>query len=290
MSPPRFPLAAYPILGAAVRIFAKCQIVTPLPSRREADALFLRRWPSSATRALSIALRRVVALGKGAAASESRKTGGVSDRYVPAAGRAALTPAFDAVNAVAMRQGQWRPLVVARTRAQRPSRILDLGCGTGAMAIALGHGLPGARLIGIDGDPQVLRRANARARAAGVSLELHEALADRIPLPDSCVDCVVSTLVFHHLSPTVKRDALAEIRRVLMPRGRLLICDVGRAQDPIMRAAFFLVQLLDGFTTTRENAGGKLPQIVAEAGFKDVTVVGRFRTGGGTLDLIEATR
>jgi ubiquinone/menaquinone biosynthesis C-methylase UbiE len=214
----------------------------------------------------------------------------VSERYVPAAGRAAFTPLFDAVNGVTMRQGRWRPLLISRMRAKGACRILDLGCGTGAMAIAVGRELPSARVIGIDGDLEVLRRAHDKAAAVGVELELHEALADAVPLADASVDCVVSTLVFHHLPPKVKRDALAEARRVLEPGGRLLICDVGRAQDPLMRGVFLLVQLLDGFKTTQENARGKLPQIVAKAGFKDVAVLRRFRTGGGTLDVIEGTR
>jgi ubiquinone/menaquinone biosynthesis C-methylase UbiE len=213
----------------------------------------------------------------------------VTNRYVPAAGRTWFTPFYDAVNAVAMRQGRWRPLLVERAvSVGAATRILDLGCGTGAMALAIGREVPDVKLIGVDGDPEVLKKARAKARAAGISLELHEALADRLPLPDGYVDCVLSTLLFHHLAPAVKRDALAEVRRVLVPGGRLLICDVGRAQDPVMRAAFFAVQLLDGFSTTRENASGKLPKIVSQAGFSAVEVFGRYRTGGGTLELIEA--
>ena len=169
-------------------------------------------------------------------------------------------------------------------------RILDLGCGTGAMALALARASPSATLIGVDGDPDVLERAQAKARAEGIELELHEALADRLPIPDANVQCVVSTLMFHHLAPSMKRAALTEARRVLEPGGRLLICDVGRASDPAMRAAFFAVQLLDGFANTRAHARGELPQIVSQAGFSAVTVVGRYRTGGGTLDLIEALR
>lgn len=158
------------------------------------------------------------------------------------------------------------------------------------MTIELARDLPAAKVIGIDGDPAVLRRARAKAAAVGVELELHEALADAIPLADCSVDCVVSTLVFHHLPAEVKRDALVEARRVLAPGGRLLICDVGRPQDPAMRAVFFLVQLLDGFETTRENVNGRLPQIVAESGFSDVAILRRVRTGGGTLEVIEASR
>jgi ubiquinone/menaquinone biosynthesis C-methylase UbiE len=215
----------------------------------------------------------------------------VSDRYVPAAGHAVLTPLYDAVNAIAMRQGRWRPRLVERAVGSgAPTRILDLGCGTGEMALAIARASQAVTVIGVDGDAEVLRRAAAKARAEGVELELHEALAGSIPLADADVDCVVSTLMFHHLAPTAKRAALAEARRVLAPGGKLLICDVGRASDPLMRGAFFAVQLLDGFANTREHARGALPDIVSNAGFSAVTVFGRYRTGGGTLDLIEALR
>jgi ubiquinone/menaquinone biosynthesis C-methylase UbiE len=167
---------------------------------------------------------------------------------------------------------------------------LDLGCGTGAMTLALAHACPNATLIGVDGDPDVLERARTKACAEGIDLELHEALADRLPFPDADVQCVVSTLMFHHLAPSAKHDALAEVWRVLEPGGRLLICDFGRASDRAMRAAFFAVQMLDGFANTREHARGELPGIVSRAGFSDVTVLGRYRTGVGTLELIEALR
>jgi ubiquinone/menaquinone biosynthesis C-methylase UbiE len=222
--------------------------------------------------------------------------GEVSDRYVPAAGRRVFTPFYDAVNAVAMRQGQWRPRLVERALSSRAlgsaaaMRILDLGCGTGEMALAIARAAPDVHLIGIDGDPDVLERAAIKARAEGVELELHEALADRLPLADADLDCVLSTLMFHHLLPSAKRAALAEAWRILRPGGRLLVCDIGRAGDPLMRAAFFAVQLLDGFPNTREHARGELPEIISQAGFSAVTVFGRYRTGGGTLDLIEALR
>jgi ubiquinone/menaquinone biosynthesis C-methylase UbiE len=223
-------------------------------------------------------------------------SGEVSDRYVPAAGRRVFTPFYDAVNAVAMRQGQWRPRLVERALSSRalgsaaPMRILDLGCGTGEMALAIARAAPDVHLIGVDGDPDVLERAAIKARAEGVELELHEALADRLPLADADLDCVLSTLMFHHLLPSAKRAALAEAWRILRPGGRLLVCDIGRAGDPLMRAAFFAVQLLDGFPNTREHARGELPEIISQAGFSAVTVFGRYRTGGGTLDLIEALR
>ncbi len=128
------------------------------------------------------------------------------------------------------------------------------------MALALARACPSATLIGVDGDPDVLERARAKAQAEGVELELHEALADRLPIPDASVQCVLSTLMFHHLAPSVKHGALTEAWRVLEPGGRLLICDIGRPSDPVMRGAFFAVQLLDGFANTRAHVRGELPR------------------------------
>ena len=88
--------------------------------------------------------------------------GAVSDRYVPAAGRGVFTPLYDTVNAVAMRQGQWRPRLVERALgagAGAAPRILDLGCGTGEMALAIARASPAVTLIGVDGDGDVLKRA-----------------------------------------------------------------------------------------------------------------------------------
>jgi SAM-dependent methyltransferase len=94
--------------------------------------------------------------------------------------------------------------------------------------------------------------------------------------------------VFHHLAPDTKARALAEVRRVLRPGGRLVIADYGGPRDPLMRAAFLCVQFLDGFQGTRQHAAGKLPELIAQAGF-DVHTIDRLRTLSGALELLAAT-
>jgi len=208
-------------------------------------------------------------------------------RYVPAAGRRALTALYDPAMRLTMREGTWRPKLLRRLTSGSPESVLDVGCGTGTLAIDLARA--GLRTIGIDGDPDVLRRAAEKAREAGVELDLRKGLADAIPLVDVSVDRVVCSLVLHHLPLATKTRTLAECRRVLRPGGRLVVADWGRATDPLARAGFLGLQLLDGFETTRDHAAGRIPGLIADAGFS-VSEFDRIRTAWGTLELLEAHR
>jgi ubiquinone/menaquinone biosynthesis C-methylase UbiE len=96
------------------------------------------------------------------------------------------------------------------------------------------------------------------------------------------------SLLLHHLDPGAKRAALDDARRVLKPGGRLHIADWGSPHDPLMRSSFLLLQLLDGFENTRDHVAGRVPGLVREAGFEDVTTYARLRTAWGSLDLLAA--
>jgi ubiquinone/menaquinone biosynthesis C-methylase UbiE len=156
-----------------------------------------------------------------------------SERYVPAAGRASLTGLYDPVMALTMRERRFRRVLVERLLAEDPGVILDVGCGTGTLAVELARSAPRARLIGLDGDPGVLWRAAEKARAARVKLELLAASATAIPLADASVDGIVSSLVLHHLSSEAKQTVLWEVRRVLRPHGLFLLADWGKPGDPL---------------------------------------------------------
>jgi ubiquinone/menaquinone biosynthesis C-methylase UbiE len=214
----------------------------------------------------------------------------VSDesRYVPAAGREAFTGLYDIGVRLTMREKRWRPLIVEEIAAVDPDVVVDLGCGTGTLTIPIAERLPDARVVGVDGDPKILDLA--RAKGGSDRIEWVEGLADDLPFDDGEVDVVVTTLVFHHLPLGVKRAALAEARRVLLPGGRLVVGDWGRPQDPLMSLAFYALQSLDGFGTTNDNRRGMVPELIAETGFEDLRVLRRLRTAVGTFEVMVASR
>src|SRR5436190_13055242 len=212
-----------------------------------------------------------------------------TERYVPALGRDGLTALYDPLIALTVRERTFKEGLLDQASLTGGQRVLDLGCGTGTLAVWAKQREPGIDVVGIDGDPGILPRARRKAEHAGVEIDFTEALADDLPFEDATVDRVLSSLLFHHLSREVKERAAAEVARVLRPGGELHLADWGPG-GPLMRAAFLSVQLLDGFETTGDNVSGRLPEILAGAGLRDVRERRRLRTISGSMVLLSARR
>lgn len=209
--------------------------------------------------------------------------------FMPALRFHRLTPLFDIVAAATVRDRAIKSRVLARAKIASGEDVLDLGCGTGTLAIAAGRATPGARLTGLDADPAILRRARSKATSAGVGIRFDEGMSTALPYADDSFDLVLSTLFFHHLPDDAKRETAHEISRVLRPGGRLVVGDVGRPHDLVMRLAVRLtVQLLDGVATTALNVGGGLPRVLSAAGLRETTVHERVRTPTGTYEVLTA--
>lgn len=208
--------------------------------------------------------------------------------YIPATRWRIFTRLYDPVLNLLMREQSFRALMLERVGENLPEggTAVDFGCGTGTFAIALAAQRPDAEVIGVDGDPEILARARAKDGADAVEWE--EGLAQEVPLADESADVVTMSLMLHHLLPDDKRAALAEARRLLKPGGRLNVADWGPPSDPLMSAIFFASQAIDGFDRTRDHRADRLPTFIAEAGFGPVERYGRFRTAGGSLDLLTA--
>jgi ubiquinone/menaquinone biosynthesis C-methylase UbiE len=201
-----------------------------------------------------------------------------------------LTHFYDSIVAVTMREGLFRGKLAQQVLAGLPAdaRIADVGAGTGTFAIELAAAASEAKVIGVDGDPEVL--AIAAAKEGADAVEWKRGLAAELPLADSSCDRVTMSLLLHHLDPAGKRAALAEALRVLKAGGSLHVADWGRPQDPLMRLGLFTLAIFDGFDGIRDHAAGRLGDFIADAGFAEVLRHDRLRTAWGTLELLSAQR
>jgi len=118
-----------------------------------------------------------------------------------------------------------RDRVIELAHPQTDDVVVDLGAGTGLLALALA---PRVRdLVAVDISERMLERLDDAAIADGIhNVEAVVADLRQLPLDDESATLVVSNYAFHHLHDTGKELALAEARRILRPGGRLVICDM----------------------------------------------------------------
>jgi len=114
-------------------------------------------------------------------------------------------------------------------------RILDLGCGRGAVLLMAAQHLTSGRAVGVDlwrgvdqsGNSEEATRRNAVAEGVAERVELHTADMTALPFEDNSFDVVVSSLAIHNIGGRAGREkAIDEAVRVLRPGGRLLIADI----------------------------------------------------------------
>lgn len=210
--------------------------------------------------------------------------------YLPALRFDLLTPVYDPVVALTTREHKFKATLLHLAELDHSQRVLDVGCGTGTLAIEAAKRHPGIEMVGIDGDPAVLARARHKAAAADVRVGFEQAYSTDLPFPDHSFDRVLSSLFFHHLPADQKHRTFAEVARVLAPGGRLHVADWGKPSGLAMRLLAWPLQLLDGVEYTADNIAGRLPDYMRSAGLTDVAVDTAFPTAFGTMALYRADR
>ena len=218
----------------------------------------------------------------------------MSDReraaFIPAMSFGFLSRIYDPAVSLTSRERAFRSALLDLLDPQPGERILDLGAGTGTFALMIATREPAAVVDGCDADPDILERAMAKAVEAGAEIDFRQGFAQELPYEDGAFAAVASSLFFHHLTSDVKEKALAEVRRVLVPGGRVCVADWGKPADPLMAAASVPLRLFDGLEPTADNFAGRLPGMFAAAGFEDVTEGPSFRTMLGSLRTFSARR
>ena len=144
-------------------------------------------------------------------------------------------------------------------------KVLDVGCGTGSLAIlariAVGDG---GEAAGIDIAANMISAARRKAERAGLDIDFRVASIDNLPYPSGCFDVVTSTMMFHHLPVEIKARGLREVHRVLKADGRFFLCDF---LTPHPLATPFMFLLFVWIPSTRYQLFGKLRNLIRECGF-----------------------
>ncbi len=236
--------------------------------------------------------------------------------FVPAVGFHWLTRFYDPLIQWGMRERANKRALIEQASVESGHRILDLGCGTGTLALLLRDSAPNLQITGLDADEKMLAVARQKeiktgelddandanekngkseigaASASGKQFEIdfRQGYANQLPFEDGSFDRVVSSLMIHHLTTETKSAAFAEVFRVLRPGGEFHVADWGPRGGWLGRAAFLTVRLLDGFEITRDNYEGRLPLLMEDAGFLASEQTAVFGTVLGPLALFRAVK
>jgi ubiquinone/menaquinone biosynthesis C-methylase UbiE len=209
-----------------------------------------------------------------------------TEKFIPALGNDLFTPLYDPLLWL-MREKRFKTDLVEQAQVSRESRVLDVGCGTGTLAIMVKQLHPEAEVVGIDADSKILGIARAKAAKAGINLTLDQGMADQLPYADSSFDRVLSSLFLHHLTTESKRRTLREVFRILRSGGRLDVVDFGPPRTFYSR---WLARLTAKSEEVAVNVKGLLPEMFREAGFENVAETKQFMTVAGALSFYQGQK
>jgi demethylmenaquinone methyltransferase/2-methoxy-6-polyprenyl-1,4-benzoquinol methylase len=129
----------------------------------------------------------------------------------------------------------WKAFTVALAGVREGERVLDVATGSGDLALEFARRAgPGGEVWLTDINRAMLERGRDRLLDRGLTLPAVQCDAEALPFPSDYFDCV--SVAFGLRNMTDKEGALAEMRRVLKPAGRLLVLEFSRVWAPLAKA------------------------------------------------------
>jgi ubiquinone/menaquinone biosynthesis C-methylase UbiE len=211
-------------------------------------------------------------------------TGRPDRTFTPAAGRDLFLPFYDPLMKL-LGFDRLRNALIDQAALQPGHRVLDIGCGTGTLAIVVRQRHPAAEVVGLDPDAYALARARRKAQRAGAGVRFDQGFADALEYPDATFDRVFSSMMFHHLGKDQKDRALAEVRRVLKPGGRLEFLDFAQ---PGASVHGFLARLAHSHAQLRDNVDDRIVERMTRAGLVEARKVRDLGTLFGRVGFFQA--
>jgi ubiquinone/menaquinone biosynthesis C-methylase UbiE len=205
--------------------------------------------------------------------------------YLPAAGHDALLPGYDLLTRL-FGFNRVHETLIAQAELADGHRVLEIGCGTGNLAIRAKKTHPAVSVVGSDPDPLALSRAQRKAAQLN-GIRFERGYAQRLPYADGEFDRVLSSMMLHHLDDDAKSAAAAEVFRVLRPSGRLHLVDMGgdmTARDGLS------ARLVMHSPHAAGNLGDAIPRLLRAAGLDCTEVATQRHRFVGRLTYYRARR
>jgi ubiquinone/menaquinone biosynthesis C-methylase UbiE len=210
--------------------------------------------------------------------------------YLPAVRFNFLTPVFDVFVKGTTRERTFKQKLLDQAQLEAGFDVLDLGSGSGTLALWAKQREPGLRIRGLDGDPAIIAQAERKAARAGAEIPFDEGMSYELPYDDASFDRVLSSLFFHHLILRDKERTIAEVARVLRAGGELHVADWGEPRSVPAKLGALAIRKFDGDAPTRDNLAGRLPQLFEAGGLVDARERARVAAPLGVVSLYSAHR
>jgi ubiquinone/menaquinone biosynthesis C-methylase UbiE len=208
------------------------------------------------------------------------------EEYIPALSFRVLTPFYDFIQKYIVRDVRYKSLLIENADIQPGHRVLDLGCGTGTLAIMVKQAQPETQVFGLDADPDMLKVAGQKSASLHAPVQFDTGFTNSLPYPDASFDRVLSSIMIHHLKTPDKETTAREICRVLKPGGQLHIIDFGK---PYTFYGKMLGPFLHKFEEANDNIEGRLPEIFGAPGLR-MEITGHFWTFFGDLAFLKGVK
>jgi ubiquinone/menaquinone biosynthesis C-methylase UbiE len=209
-----------------------------------------------------------------------------NEEYIPALSYRFLTPFYDFIQKYIVRDVRYKNLLIEQADIRAGQSVLDLGCGTGTLAIMVKQKHPSTEVTGLDADPDMLKVARYKSAQSKAPVKFDVGFTNNLPYPDETFDRVISSIMIHHLKTPDKKKTAEEVFRVLKPGGQLHIVDFGK---PVTWYGKLLGPFLHRFEEANDNIDGSLPVFFGEPGLK-TQILGHFWTFFGDLDFLKGEK
>ncbi|MBT3376351.1 MAG: methyltransferase domain-containing protein [Lentisphaerae bacterium] len=176
------------------------------------------------------------------------------------------------------RERRYQQRIVQELALTPGCRVLDIGCGTGALTASLGQCLDpgqGGQAVGIDAAPRMVEQAQRKRGCEATVFEI--AAAEDLPFASGSFDAVCSAFFYHHVDFELKLEATREAWRVLRPGGAFLVLDLDVPTTWFGRLTIALAEAFLRQPEIGENARGRMREAFLRGGFADMEALGHWQ-------------